>query len=34
MVLIGLIAAYVVAGAKTTSLVELAKFPFPESFQW
>src|SRR2546422_10117657 len=33
MVLIGLIAAYVVAGAKTTNLIELAKFPFPESFQ-
>jgi NADH-quinone oxidoreductase subunit M len=33
MVLIGLIAAYVVAGAKTTSLFELARFPFPEQFQ-
>jgi NADH-quinone oxidoreductase subunit M len=33
MVLIGLIAAYVMAGAKTMSLFELAKFPFPESFQ-
>src|SRR5258708_5834764 len=33
MVLIGLIAAYVVAGAKTMSLIELAKFPFPENFQ-
>jgi NADH-quinone oxidoreductase subunit M len=33
MVLIGLLAAYVVAGAKTTSLLELAKFPFPASFQ-
>src|SRR5437870_833791 len=33
MVLIGLIAAYVVAGAKTMSLVELAKFPFPPGFQ-
>src|SRR6266404_2285620 len=33
MVLIGLIAAYVVAGSKTTSLLELAKFPFPQSFQ-
>ena len=33
MVLIGLIAAYVVAGAKTMSLLELAKFPFPQSFQ-
>src|SRR5689334_8693481 len=34
MVLVGLIAAYVVAGAKTTSLMELAKYPFPESFQY
>ncbi len=34
MVLIGLIAAYVMAGAKTTSLIELAKFPFPEAFQY
>src|SRR5437763_12655558 len=33
MVLIGIIAAYVVAGAKTTSLFELARFPFPENFQ-
>src|SRR5437899_4737833 len=33
MVLVGLIAAYVVAGAKTMSLVELAKFPFPPGFQ-
>lgn len=33
MVLIGLIAAYVVAGAKTMNLVELAQFPFPQSFQ-
>lgn len=33
MVLVGLIAAYVVAGAKTMSLFELAKFPFPQSFQ-
>src|SRR5882672_5085616 len=33
MVLIGLIAAYVVAGAKTFSLVELANFPFPREFQ-
>src|SRR5882724_9941617 len=33
MVLVGLIAAYVVAGAKTTSLEELAKYPFPQSFQ-
>src|SRR5438132_894420 len=34
MVLVGLIAAYVVAGAKTTNLLELARFPFPESFQY
>src|SRR5436309_2121504 len=34
MVLIGIVAAYVVAGAKTTSLVELAKYPFPEGFQY
>src|SRR5713101_8368528 len=34
MVLVGLIAAYVVAGAKTMSLIELAKFPFPENFQY
>ena len=33
MVLIGIIAAYVVAGAKTMSLFELAKYPFPEPFQ-
>src|SRR6266511_1686028 len=33
MVLIGLIAAYVVAGATTFSLVELAKYPFPREFQ-
>jgi len=33
MVLIGIIAAYVVAGAKTMSLFELAKYPFPEQFQ-
>lgn len=33
MVLIGLIAAYVVAGAQTFNLIELAKYPFPESFQ-
>ena len=33
MVLIGLIAAYVVAGAKTMSLVDLAQFPFPVHFQ-
>ncbi len=33
MVLVGLIAAYVLAGAKTMSVVELAKFPFPHGFQ-
>src|SRR5215469_12426195 len=33
MVLIGLIAAFVVAGGKTMSLVALAQFPFPLSFQ-
>jgi NADH-quinone oxidoreductase subunit M len=33
MVLIGLIAAFVVAGGQTMSLLELAQFPFPESFQ-
>ena len=33
MVLIGIVAAYVVAGGKTTSLFELATFPFPERFQ-
>jgi NADH-quinone oxidoreductase subunit M len=33
MVLIGLIAAYVVAGGKTMSLVDLAQFPFPLHFQ-
>jgi NADH-quinone oxidoreductase subunit M len=33
MVLVGLIAAYVVSGAKTMSLIELAKYPFPETFQ-
>jgi len=33
MVLIGIIAAYVISGAKTTNLLELAKYPFPESFQ-
>jgi NADH-quinone oxidoreductase subunit M len=32
-VLIGLIAAYVVAGARTMDLVQLAKFPFPVHFQ-
>ena len=33
LVLIGLIAGYVIAGAKTMSVVELARFPFPLSFQ-
>src|SRR5437870_5061645 len=33
MVLVGLIAAYVVAGAKTMSLIDLAQYPFPEHFQ-
>ena len=33
MVLVGLIAAYVVAGAKTMDLVDLARFPFPIHFQ-
>jgi NADH-quinone oxidoreductase subunit M len=34
MVLVGLVAAFVVAGGKTMSLVELAKFSFPASFQY
>ncbi|RSL17305.1 NADH dehydrogenase subunit M [Edaphobacter aggregans] len=33
MVLIGLIAAYVVAGAKTMALEDLTQFPFPLHFQ-
>ena len=33
MVLVGLLAAYVVAGGTTFSLVELSKFPFPREFQ-
>src|SRR5277367_1365552 len=33
MVLIGLIAAYVIAGARTMDLVQLAQFPFPIHFQ-
>src|ERR1039457_734039 len=33
MVLIGLIAAFVVAGGRTMNLVELARFPFPHDFQ-
>src|SRR5207248_9373817 len=31
--LVGLISAYVITGAKTMSLLELAAFPFPPSFQ-
>jgi NADH-quinone oxidoreductase subunit M len=34
MVLVALLAAFVVAGAHTTDLLELAKFPFPASFQY
>ena len=33
LVLIGIIAAYVMAGSRTMSLLELAKFPFPSTFQ-
>jgi NADH-quinone oxidoreductase subunit M len=33
MVLVGLIAAYVVSGAHSMSLVDLAKYPFPAGFQ-
>jgi NADH-quinone oxidoreductase subunit M len=33
MVLIGLIAAYVVAGTKTMDIVQLSRFPFPVHFQ-
>ncbi|MCU0784674.1 MAG: NADH-quinone oxidoreductase subunit M [Verrucomicrobia bacterium] len=33
MVLVGLIAAYVVSGAHTFNVVELAKYPFPHGFQ-
>ena len=33
MVLVGTIAAFVVAGGRTTNLIELARFPFPHSFQ-
>jgi NADH-quinone oxidoreductase subunit M len=33
MVLVGLIAAYVVAGSHTMGLAELARFPFPAHFQ-
>jgi NADH-quinone oxidoreductase subunit M len=34
MVLIGMVAAYVVSGAYSMSLLELAKYPFPETFQY
>src|SRR5687767_12314411 len=34
MVMIGLIAAYVLGGAKTFDLVQLAQQPFPHSFQY
>ncbi|MFO1498129.1 MAG: NADH-quinone oxidoreductase subunit M [Verrucomicrobiota bacterium] len=34
MVLIGIIAAFVVAGGHTMDLAELARFPFPERFQY
>lgn len=33
MVLVGIIAAFILAGGKTMSLLELSKFPFPHSFQ-
>ena len=33
MVLVGLIAAYIVSGAHSFDLLELAKFPFPPAFQ-
>ena len=33
MVLIGIIAAYVLAGTKTTDLLQLSRFPFPIHFQ-
>src|SRR4051812_32041597 len=33
MVLVGIIAAFVIAGSKTMNLFELAKFPFPPAFQ-
>ena len=33
MVMVGLIAAYVMSDARTFDLVELAKYPFPASFQ-
>ena len=33
MVLVGIVAAYVQSGETTTSLIELAKYPFPAHFQ-
>jgi NADH-quinone oxidoreductase subunit M len=33
MVLVGIVAAFVVSGAKSMSLFELAKYPFPPNFQ-
>jgi NADH-quinone oxidoreductase subunit M len=33
MVLVGIVAAFVMAGRTSTDLLELAKFPFPASFQ-
>lgn len=34
LVLIGMVAAYVAAGSETMNLLELAKYPFSESFQF
>jgi NADH-quinone oxidoreductase subunit M len=34
MVLVGMVAAYVVSGSQTMDLMELARFPFPETFQY
>ena len=34
MVLVGIVAAFVVAGGHTTDLFELARFPFPARFQY
>ena len=33
MVLVGIVAAYVISGAHSTSLFDLAKYPFPATFQ-
>ncbi len=33
MVLVGIVAAYVVSGAKTMNLIELSHYPFPAGFQ-